>query len=353
MEKVDILNALNKFKTKGEAYKYFNLSGNAMSILKLKEIANSVNFDLNIYAERRKGDKKYCLKCGKELNSKQVKFCSRSCSAKVCNIGRVQTVDTIEKIRYTLKNKSNKKLKIKLCKICGQEKCLNLDVCKHPKNWFNNLIFFGFDNNILGTINIHKEYYRIKELLEKEYLDNNLSPSDISKKYLYDKNSENILHILKAFKIKTRNLSESEINAYLSGKILSVNGVDSNYQFKHGWHKTWNNKKVYYRSSYELKYIKILDENKIDYETEYFRIKYWDSEKCKYRVAIPDIFIKMENKIIEIKSKVTFNKQNIIDKFKEYKKLGFDVYMIHEHTEYSYDEMLELNENHFLIGSMK
>jgi len=218
-------------------------------------------------------------------------------------------------------------------------------------SWFENLSCFGFDIKKLGTINIYLEYYRIKELLLKEYFDNEMSPKDISIKYNYNKTYENLLHILKTFGIKTRNPSESALNSCLQNTNTSVYSNDTNYSFKHGWHETWDKKLIYYRSSYELEYALELDEKKIIYEVEFFRIKYWDSVKLKYRAAIPDFYIKSDNLIVEIKSKVTFNKQNIIDKFNEYIKIGYNVCLLYEKQYYSYDNMLNMSENKYLFKS--
>jgi len=347
---------LNGFKTKKEAYNYFNITPNSVGILKLKEIAKSVNFDLNLYVERRsfKGN---CFVCDKTLEKNQKKFCSRSCSVTHNNLNRILTLETKNKISKSLtktknkisksltktKNKISKSLtkkiiKKKKCKICGQENCINIEICNHTLKWFKNLIPFSFDINVLGTDKIHLEYFRIKKLLLNEYFNNMLSPYDISIKYNYDKSFENILHILKSFGIETRKLSDSIINSFLQGKLGSGCNSGKN-QFKHGWHNTWNNKKIYYRSSYELIFAKSLDAKKINYDVECFRIKYWDTQKCKYRVAIPDFYIFHSNKLYEIKSKVTFNKQNIIDKFNEYIKLELIPKLVLDNVEYKYDDI--------------
>ena len=73
--------------------------------------------------------------------------------------------------------------------------------------WFINLVPFGFNIESVWTVNIVDEYFKCKELLFKEYFINNLSPSDIYKKYncnLYIHHPETILHILKSFGFKTR-----------------------------------------------------------------------------------------------------------------------------------------------------
>ena len=332
MDSEKIYNILNNFTTKNEAYNYFNITPNSKGILKLKEIANIANFNLDIYKDRRKPAKKYCLYCNNILIIKNKKFCNRSCSASYTNKNRKISDDTKIKISNTLKSKFPKT--IKKCKICGQEKCLNKDICKHTKKWFNNLIPFDFNINTLGTIKIYQEYFRIKELLIKEYYDNLLSPKDIIKKYNCLYTGENLLHILRQYKIITRNISDSVKNAILQGKLNNQIGINNNYQYKHGWFYTWNNKNVYYRSSYELDYIIELDSKKIDFDVEYFRLKYWDSQMCKYRIAIPDIFIRTENLIIEIKSIFTLDKQNMVDKIIEYKKLGYTVKILLEHKMY-------------------
>ena len=87
------------------------------------------------------------------------------------------------------------------------------------------------------------------------------------------------------------------------------------------------------RSSYELDYAKQLDEQQIDYEVEFKHIKYWDSQKEEYRCAIPDFYLPETNTIVEIKSDYTLDIQNMKDKFKAYKELGYNTKLICEHKE--------------------
>lgn len=72
---------------------------------------------------------------------------------------------------------------------------------------------------------------------------------------------------------------------------------------------------------------------KRDYEVESLVIPYFDSQKEKYRCAIPDFYIPNQNLIVEIKSNWTLNKQNMIDKFESYKQLGYNYKLICEHKE--------------------
>ena len=116
---------------------------------------------------------------------------------------------------------------------------------------------------------------------------------------------------------------------YLEGR-LKVVGCP---RYVQQWHTTWNGKEVYLHSSYELDYAKELDEQQIDYEVEYFHIKYWDSQKQSYRCAIPDFYIPSTNTIVEIKSSWTLDKQNMRDKMKAYQEFGYNTKLICDHKE--------------------
>lgn len=110
----------------------------------------------------------------------------------------------------------------------------------------------------------------------------------------------------------------------------------NNYHYKHGFHITWFGTIVFYRSSYELDYCNQLDNQKIKYDMESMRIKYWDSVQQKERVAIPDFYLPESNTIIEIKSVFTYNKQNMIDRSIQYQNLGYKFKLILEHQEYDF-----------------
>lgn len=99
------------------------------------------------------------------------------------------------------------------------------------------------------------------------------------------------------------------------------------------YHKTWDNNIVYLRSSYETEYANILDNEKIHYEVETLKIKYFDTQLNKERIAIPDFYIKDKNLIVEIKSNFTLDIQNMKDKVISYKNNGYDFKLILEHKE--------------------
>ena len=219
------------------------------------------------------------------------------------------------------------------CKICGQEKTLNscLPICNRKKLIERFLkIYFHFDLSVLGNFEkLNEELNRIKSLLYDDYFNKKLSLSDICKKYGF-KGFGNICLTFQILNLKLRNFSESCHNAYLSGKM---NKIEAKTKYKSGYHITWDGKKVFLRSSYELDYAKELDKMQIEYEVENLNIQYFDSIKNKMRVAIPDFYLPKTNEIIEIKSSWTYNETNMKDKFIEYKRQGFNPKLILNHKE--------------------
>ena len=150
--------------------------------------------------------------------------------------------------------------------------------------------------------------------------------------------------------IKTRSLSSSQKNALLTGRnVLPTSEHEIKLGFKQGWHITWEGKKIFYRSGAELKYAELLDEEKVSYDVESLRIVYYDTVKRCNRIAIPDFLLTKTNEIVEIKSKITFCKQNMIDKFKKYKELGYKPRLLYEGVMYNYREMKNIKEYTFIL----
>lgn len=138
----------------------------------------------------------------------------------------------------------------------------------------------------------------------------------------------NFHKILKALNIPPRKKDESLRESYLMGKFSPH--IKSKV-YKHEWHKTWDNREVYLRSSYEKDFAEQLDKEKIYYEVENLHIKYFDTQLNVYRCAIPDFYLKESNEIVEIKSLWTLNIQNMKDKFIRYKELGYTPILLLEH----------------------
>ena len=302
----DIINGYNeRFCTKKCSYSY------------------STKFD-----DKKETKESMCICCNININinkrtSHKTALCP-SCQKKRSRISNIK--DQIKNNKTSTKIFKGSKL---YCKYCGQEKCSNSEVCKKFRIIPTLIKYFGFNENVIGTLDFYKEYYRIRTLIENEYYDNKLSTIDLCEKYDHD-NDRNLGKIMSSLGIKRRTLSDAVKNTLITNKVLLL---PSNNIFKHGWHTTWSNNKVYYRSSYELDYCLELDKEKVEYSMESIRIEYWDSQKNTYRIAIPDFYIPSNNTIVEIKSDWTYNKTNMLDRKQEYNKKGFNFKLILEHNE--------------------
>ena len=323
-----------------------------------KDIATKLNIkakNINAYLNRlgiknteykilKKNVIKECLNCCKEIDGEK-KFCDSKCSAIYNNkkrgkrteeeknnikLGLIKSFghNSIEDWEKSKENKNkikNCKKKNIICKKCGNEICERPDICKfyfRNKNVFEK--YLGFDSTKICTVEFYKEFDRIVDSLKQDYYINELSYSDFSIKY--GMSTSSIGCLFNRLKITIRTSSESMMLAIKNGKMNYDN--INNYPYKNGYHITWDNRKIHYRSSYELDYYKKLDELKSNYLVEKLKLKYYDTQKKRIRLAIPDIYIPDENLIIEIKSKWTHDEQNWIDRLKIYKSFGYKVKLI-------------------------
>lgn len=291
-----------------------------------------------------------CENCGSEYDiGYSTRFCSLKCvrsfstkndnkhqkkAAKCIICGKDIFINKRASISKC-KCKDCQNLTFKKCKICGhtfigtknQQFCS--DICKNISKQKIALTHFGFNNATIGTQDVFNEYNNIKNILYKLYWIENKSFNDIAVIFNYKYNPGNLSKIFKYLNINRRTFSESNINAYLNGKVNSL----THNQYKCGWHTTWNNKKVFLRSSYEFDYAQELDRQHIDYDVEGLRIKYFNTRLNSYHCAIPDFYIPALNMIVEIKSDWTLDIQEMRDKMKAYKDLGYNFKLICNHNE--------------------
>lgn len=249
-----------------------------------------------------------CIECGNDIKVNKRSRVNTKC--KECKkLDRIRKYSRVKKVTK----------RIIVCKYCGEEKCKRIDICQKHQLLPSLIKYFGFNGNVIGTKHFYKEFERVRTILIEDYWNREMSIPELVKKYNHYDN-RNFNKILNTLEIEKRTLSESQINGLKNGK-WSV--PHCKYPYKFGWHITWDNKKVFYRSSYELNYCLELDRKKIKYELESLRILYWDSQQNKQRVAIPDFYLPETNEIIEIKSEYTYNERNMKDKFKVYKNHGY------------------------------
>ena len=164
-------------------------------------------------------------------------------------------------------------------------------------------------------------------MLYDDYWVNRLTSTEIGLKYNYPSPCNIVGKIFNYLNIPRRNLNKSGVLNYETGKIP----IRTSGSYKAEWHKTWDNKEVYLRSSYETDYANELDKNKVLYDTESLRIKYWNSKLNEYHCAIPDFYLPNTNTIVEIKSDYTLDIQEMKDKVKAYKDLGYNFKLILNH----------------------
>lgn len=177
-------NILDSVNSKTSAYKLLNLSDNSYGKKELERISAEVNFDLNVYAERRKAPKKYCLQCGAELKRGQHKFCSSSCSATFNNLNRDKSV--YEKVSNSLK-KEKVCYKIEQTKQKYDEvfklKCLNCGDIFESKN--SNA---QFCSGKCSSEYKHKMSYNDFIQNNEKYCRPNYTPKSFKKEFLKEQN---------------------------------------------------------------------------------------------------------------------------------------------------------------------
>lgn len=339
---------------------------------KIRDNSLDVFCDTKCFGEHKHSITTYhtikCLNCGKELQISQTEydnsktkhfFCSYSCSATYNNSHREFEQEWKDKIITSLRKNYKKKTgyytreekvlaeggiyykkttKIRNihCKVCGQNKCLYPKLCKSQHLTKKNYALenIGFDYSKLGTFEIYDEYFKIQYKLYDEYYNNFNSMNEIIEKYNL-KDTHSLYNLFKFLQIKPRTISEGLRNGIKTGRVnISLPSEHSNYKYKHGWHTSWNGKKWYYRSSYELDYMNELDTSQTNYVGESLRIPYYDTQLEKERTAFPDFYLPDENLIVEVKSIKTYDRQNMIDKVKSYKEHGYNFKLLYEHIMY-------------------
>lgn len=303
-----------------------------------------------------------CENCGKEHDGSYgsgrfcCKECARSYSTKKDNNKELKEAKCIKcgKIIYINKRQSLNNCKCKdcynedhliKCKICGQYYepksggCKN-NFCKSKKRLtqINTLIkYFGFDKNKLGTLEVENEFNRIKNYFEYLYNDKKFSMIQIGELFNY-KFTNNLSKIFKYMNIKRRCRKEIIDNAIFTRRWYPSTNP---YQFHREWHTSWEGNEYFFRSSYELDYANILDKEHIKYEYESKRIKYFNTKINNFSCSIPDFYLPETNTIVEIKSVFTLELQELKDKVKEYKNLGYNFKLILEGIETNIEELDE------------
>ncbi len=190
------------------------------------------------------------------------------------------------------------------------------------KNKSPNLIKLGFNyDNSPET-----EFFKIQSMLYTEYHIKCESMLTLMKHFNIP-SSRTMDIIFRLFDIEARSFSESQSNAITTNRVVMPN----NNKFKNIFHTTWFGETFCLRSSYEEDYAKLLDQSQTKYFVEHLRIKYFNSNQKRYRIAIPDFYLPETNTIVEVKSTYWLDETEMRDKKEAYTSLGYKFILNLEH----------------------
>ena len=293
-------------------------------------------------------DSHNCLYCSK--NTRNNKFCSRSCAAKYNNAHRdkkhreKQRISIKQSLSLTQILKKSDNCKIYFCKACGKihksNNDRNLCECGLSTKFqsFKGLNkYFGLNLENLGSIKFLEDFDACRKYAELLYETNSLQ--SLAKIINHpDTIGGNVAKLLTYLGIKIRSQSDAQKLSLLQNRSIPN---ESPRRFYKSGNFLYNNKNYFYRSSYELEFAKQLMSKEISFAMESLRISYFDTVQSKFSVAIPDFTT--STFIFEIKSNYTFEEQNMIDKFNAYIQLGYSPFLILE------KQCMYLNGNHFEV----
>lgn len=192
-----------------------------------------------------------------------------------------------------------------------------------------NLTKLGFNFDGDPIVETHK----LKALLVQEYEINGDSMPVIMKRYGIP-SAKTLNSIFNLLGINTRSLSDARTNAIVMGR--------SDSHFKGGrqsWHETWDGRRVFLRSSNELRLAQRFDREQVIYEVETKRIPYFDTQLDKMRIAVVDFFIPSTNTLIEVKSQYFFDEINIRDRAKAIHAAGYTFILCLDDVSYRVDPL--------------
>lgn len=185
-EKQYFYTLLDSVNSKTAAYKLLGLSDNIYGKNELERIANEIEFDLNIYIERRKSPIKHCELCGKELKRGQTKFCSSSCAATYNNLQRDKKI--YETVAAKLKKEKPKRLK--------KQKQLRIKhiteykhICQYcKKDFINKQPISKYCSNKCSSLHKHQLSYEDFLNNNEKYCRGNYTPKTFKKEFLEEQN---------------------------------------------------------------------------------------------------------------------------------------------------------------------
>ena len=185
-----------------------------------------------------------------------------------------------------------------------------------------NLMKLGFD----FSGNLETEFLKIQSMLYTEYHIKCESMLTLMKKFSIP-SSRTMDIIFKLFDIESRNCSSRTKVAIDKNRWKLHDAIT----FKTIYHTSWTGEIFCLRSSHEEEYAKILDDKKISYKVEPFRIKYFDEKEKRFRISVPDFYLPENNTIVEVKSTYWLDLEQMKNKKEAYLKLGYKLNLFLDH----------------------
>lgn len=240
-----------------------------------------------------------CQKCGKQYkllltqNTFNKGNYKKNCS-RICANSRKHSQQTKRKISNSLK-----KQKKYYCISCNIEiKSTRAKYCKQCNSFNNNKQLFKKLN--INETNLKIAANNALKKLYQQYYINELSLFQLKEKYGIMCNT--IHFFFKKMNKDLRSFKQASLLCWQNGKLNSNNSYSG---FDSGWHKTWNNKDVYLRSSYQKKVAQFLDQQQIEYQVQGLRLSYlYNGFNHTY---LPDFYLPKYNLIIQTKSDYFIN----------------------------------------------
>lgn len=276
----------------------------------------------------------HCRCCNKKLSYRDrlKTFCNSSCAATYNNQQKLRKPWSEEKRKAFSERQLERKGSLPLdqrdyrCKYCGEKITYNPEksklwhtVCRacRPYSKFGKL----YERLGIQGKSLQEKNQNLANLFKKLYIEEGHSVPWIATKFnLY---YESIRRFFKENKIQERSISEAIQNSIFRGVRQTI---IEDPKYKHGYHTSWEGKRFWYRSSYELEFAQMLDEQRVRYEIESksCRIYYTDPVDSKKHVAVPDFYLPDTNELVEVKSTFTLgNKDTMKARLQAFKDSGY------------------------------
>lgn len=212
-----------------------------------------------------------------------------------------------------------------------------------------NLQKLGF--NFESKDSAFQEYLKVKKVFEEKYIKKEMSLLQFARSFGINYTLPSSYFYI--FGIPTRNYEEAYIKRKFWKRSEEYKTPNNpSFNFKRGYHISWENKKFYLMSSYEFNFAKILDEFQISYEVGTLILPYFSSIENRIVKGKPDFIFKDLKVIIETKSERFYNYIDLRERQAEANKRGFQ-FFVYLNEKIFLKDFLPINEIDFSKTSIK